>query len=156
MTGKGTGSFLFFLLFSSIVFAQPNELPAIPVLEDTIVLKIHGDAAGAFLKAIEKGKIKATDSFSGEPIPATAVYTWRMPVDTLLRQDNSGNGSHYEVVQQYRSPLSVTRLRIAQGWMLDPGTGKLSSFVRWIELVEEIHTPTGDFIVFRPFCRICY
>lgn len=107
------------------------------------------------LQTIEKGKLKAVDLLTGKAIPAKEIYTWHMPVDTIVQYDDAGN-TKYMAVQQRRTADNITQIRIFQDWYFDVSSGKLDSRIKWIELLEEIHTSSGIFIGYMPFCRIYY
>ena len=108
------------------------------------------------LQAIEKGKLKAIDRMTNKPIPGKEIYTWEMPVDTVAVYDDAGN-SKYKIIQRLRSSDNIPRIRIYQDWYLNLATGKLQSEIKWIELLEEIHSSySGIFIGYKPLCRIFY
>ncbi len=105
---------------------------------------------------IEKGKPKAVDRVTNKPIPGKEIFTWHMPVDTVAAFDNSGN-ANYKLIRKRISPDYFNQLRIYQDWYMDLTTRKLKSVIKWIELLEEVHTPdSGIFIGYRSFCRIYY
>lgn len=107
------------------------------------------------LEAIAKGKIKAIDVESNQPIPAKGIFTWRIGTDTVLTFDEAGN-EKYSVVQPLRSADKITRIKIYQDWYVDLLTKKFQSVIKWIELMEEVHTHSGNFIGYTPLCRIYY
>jgi hypothetical protein len=107
------------------------------------------------LEAIEKGKLRAIDPGTNNPIPGKEIFTWHMPVDTAAVFDNAGN-SKIEIVQHQRSSDNLNQIRIYQDWYFDVSTGKFHSIIKWLELLEEIHTSSGIFIGIKPFCRILY
>lgn len=107
------------------------------------------------LEAIGKGKIKAIDAETNQPIPATEIFTWRIGTDTVLTFDEAGN-EKYKVIQRIRDADRISRIKIYQDWYFDLTTKKLQSTIKWIELMEEVHTPTGNFIGYMALCRIYY
>ena len=108
------------------------------------------------LQAIEKGKLKAFDLVTNKPIPATEIFTWKMPADTIPAYDDAGNVK-YTVVQQRHSLDHLNRLRVFQDWYFDISTGKFNSVIKRIDLLEEIHSSSsGIFIGYLPLCRIYY
>jgi len=158
------------------LFAQNNSSNSILVHHDTSLLKasecewivrslakndpaltneIGKPVSFVILQAIEKGKLKAIDRETNKPIPGKEIYTWKMPVDTVAVPDNAGN-SKIQIVQQQRSPDNLNQIRIYQDWYFDISTGKFYSVIESIELLEEIHTSSGIFIGYNPFCRIFY
>ena len=61
------------------------------------------------------------------------------------------------MLSKRRDPDNISRIRIFQDWYFDVSTGKLQGMIKWIELLEEVHTSySGIFIGYRPFCRIYY
>ncbi len=108
------------------------------------------------LQAIAKGKLIAIDKLTNKPIPGKQIYTWGMAVDSMLVYDDAGN-SKYKAVQRQRSSDDIPLIRIYQDWYFDVSTGKFQSVIKWIELMEEVHTnSTGIFIGYIPLCRIYY
>ena len=107
------------------------------------------------LEAIAKGKIKAIDVESNQPIPAKAIFTWRIGTDTVLTFDEAGN-EKYSVVQHLRNADKISRIKIYQDWYVDLLTKKFQSVIKWIELMEEVTTPSGNFIGYTSLCRIYY
>ena len=108
------------------------------------------------LQAIEKGKLKAFDLVTNKPIPAKEIFTWKMQTDTISAYDDAGNVK-YTVVQQRHSSDHLKQLRVFQDWYFDVSTGKFNSVIKWIELLEEIHSSSsGIFIGYLPLCRIYY
>ena len=108
------------------------------------------------LGAIEKGKIKAFDGYDNAPIPAKKIMTWKMPTDSVMTFDDQGNPSKIVVVQSEHTSDHLNRIRINQDWYLDIATGKFRSEIKWIELMQEIHTSTGLMLGYAPLCRIYY
>lgn len=108
------------------------------------------------LQAIEKGKLKAFDLVTNKPIPAKEIFTWKMAADTISAYDDAGNVK-YTVVKQRHSFDHLNRLRVFQDWYFDVLTGKFNSVIKWIELLEEIHSSSASiFIGYLPLCRIYY
>ena len=107
------------------------------------------------LQAIEKGKLRAIDRETNKRIPGKEIYTWNMSTDTVAQYDDKGI-ARLTVVQQTRSSSSIPLIRVYQDWFLDITTGKFRSTIKWIELMEEIHSYSGMFIGYRPLCRIFY
>ena len=157
-------------------FAQNNPSNSILVRHDTTLLKatecewiikslpknnpsftseIGKSVPEIILHTIQNGKLKAIDPESNKPIPAKEIFTWQMPRDTVVAFDETGN-SQNKVVQALRSPDDITQIRIYQDWYFDITTSKFQSVVKWIELMEEVHTSSGIFIGYKPLCRIYY
>ena len=108
------------------------------------------------LQAIAKGKLKAIDPETNKQIPGKQIYTWHLATDTMLVYDDAGK-EMYKAVQQQRNQADIPLIRIYQDWYFDVSRGKLQSVIKWIELMEEIHTnSTGMFIGYTPLCRIYY
>lgn len=108
------------------------------------------------MQAIAKGKLKAIDAETNKQIPGKQIYTWRLATDTMLVYDEAGKET-YKVIQRLRNPDDIPMIRIFQDWYFDVSTGKLQSAIKWIELMEEVHTnSTGIFIGYTPLCRIYY
>jgi hypothetical protein len=144
------------LLLPSVTFAQPVNQDAVLIRHDTVMIKADKTIIETILKAIDEGKIVAIDQVTGQPIPAGKVYTWRMATDTILRYDSNGSNAKPEVVQQLRKAASITNIRVMHDWYFNVTENRFTSYTRWIELLEEIHTSTGDFIGMRPLCRVYY
>ena len=108
------------------------------------------------LQAIEKGKLKAIDAETNKQITGKQIYTWRIATDTILVYDDAGKET-YKAVQRQRNPDDIPLIRIYQDWYFNVSTGKLQSVIKWIELMEEVHSnSTGIFIGYTPLCRIYY
>ncbi len=107
------------------------------------------------MDAIEKGKLKAFDRVTNTPIPADKISTWQMPADSIMTHDDAGNAK-VSVVQRRHTSDHLNRIRIYHDWYFDVSTGKLQSVIKWIELMEEIHTSTGFLLGYAPLCRIYY
>ena len=108
------------------------------------------------LQAIAKGRLKAIDRETNKQIPGKQIYTWRLATDTMLVYDDAGNAT-YKTVQRQRSSDNIPMIRIYQDWYFDVSTGKFQSVIKWIELMEEVHTnSTGIFIGYIPLCRVYY
>jgi hypothetical protein len=146
---------LILMVFASGVLAQGNS-NAVLVRRDTVRMQVDKMTAESILQAIDQGKLKAVDCVTNESIPASQVYTWRMAADTVMRYDTATDTAKMEVVWQQRKATAITQIRVRQDWYLDAISGKLSSTINWIELLEEISSFSGDFIGYRPFCRIYY
>ncbi len=170
--------FLFILVITALKsFAQNADSNAVLVRQDTVTLKASECAwiikpftkdisasssetgnsiPQLLLQAIEKGKLKAFDSWSEEPIPAKDIYKWKMHIDTI---DVSGDGGNpkFDVVQQSRSANDIPQIRICQDWYFDIENNKLFSRIKWMEFMEldpySFHKEDRDIV---PFCRIYY
>jgi hypothetical protein len=70
--------------------------------------------------------------------------------------NDEGNISKYEVVQKMRDPEKITQIKIYQDWYFDLTTSKFQSEIKWIELLEEVYDPSGNYIGFKALCRIYY
>jgi hypothetical protein len=143
------------MVFASGVLAQSNS-NAILTRRDTIRMEADKIIAESMLQAIDQGKLKAVDCVTNEPIPASQVYTWRMATDTVMRYDTATDTAKMEIVRQQRKATAITQIKVQQDWYLDAKSGKLSSRINWVELLEEISSFSGDFIGYRSFCRIYY
>jgi hypothetical protein len=109
------------------------------------------------LQAIEKGKVKAIDRETNKLIPGKEIFTWQMPVDTVPQFNMNGDLVKYMVIKSTRSSDDIRQIRVYQDWYFDISTGKLRAIIKWIELLEEVHTSySGLFLGYRPFCRIFY
>ena len=172
---KQTTTFAFVILvFSSI--AQNRSSNVLLVRHDTTILKatecewiikslakndlsltteIGKSVPQIIFQAIAKGKVKAIDRETNKPIPAREIYTWQMASDTMAIYDDTGN-MKIKVVQKQRDPDNVSRIRIFRDWYFDVASGKLLSMIKWIELLEEIQSPSGFFMGYLPLCRIYY
>ena len=154
------------LLLSPSVFSQRAE--GILVRHDTTLLKPaeckwiiksstspRGKSLSLIiLQAIEKGKIKAVDPATNKVIPGNKIYTWHIPVDTVMEYGATGNNS-YKIVQRLRSPDDITLIRMYQDWYMDVATGKLYPMATGSELMEEVRSSaTGEFMGYRVLCRI--
>jgi len=158
-------------------FAQNGDSNAVFVRQDTVSLKasecawiikpLSKDISESpaetgnsipqlLLQAIEKGKLKAIDSWSEELIPAKEIYTWKMRIDTIDVSGDSGNPK-YGLLQQLRSANDIPRIRICQDWYFDVENNKLFSRIKWMELMEfdpySFDKEARDIV---PFCRIYY
>ncbi len=107
------------------------------------------------LEAIEKGKLKAVDPETNKPIPGKQIFIWKLPADSVYAADTDGNPKYF-TVQRRHSSDNFTSIRVFQDWYFDLPTGKLRSVIKWMELLEEIHTSTGIFLGYAPLCRIYY
>ena len=125
-----------------------NDLKLTPELGKPLSLFLLG--------AIEKGKLKAFDGFTNEPIPAKKIMTWKMPADSVMTFDDNGNASKIVIVQRERMSDQLNRVRIFQDWYLDIATGKFHSEIKWVELMEEVHSSIGDMLGYSVLCRIYY
>lgn len=167
--------FFFCLLVSVSTFGQTNA-SAVFVRHDTTILEasdcewiikslvkndplltaeIGKSIPLIMLQAVQKGRLKAIDRETNQPIPGKEIFTWRMPADTVAQFDTSGN-MKYVVIQAERNPADITRLRIFQDWYFDVATAALHPVVKWIELLTEVRSSSGDFIGYMPLCRIYY
>ena len=164
----------FFIVFNS--FAQSSQSNKLLVRHDTTVLQadecewiiksllnntpgltseIGKSVPQIILEAIAKGKIKAIDVETNQPIEAKEIFTWRIATDTVLTFDEAGN-EKYSVIQHLRNADKISRIKVYQDWYFDLTTKKFLSVIKWIELMEEVTTHSGDFIGYMPLCRIYY
>ncbi|HEX2684329.1 MAG TPA: hypothetical protein VHL77_10370 [Ferruginibacter sp.] len=111
---------------------------------------------GVILEAIEKGKLKAIDPETNEPIPAQDIFTWKMSKDTLPEYDNDGNIKQYVWLQRRRSPDDISQVKVYQDWYFDVAAGKFYSLIKWFELRENVRTSIGLFLGTVALCRIYY
>ncbi len=108
------------------------------------------------LQAIAKGKLKAIDPETNKQIPGKQIYTWHLTADTIPVYNDAGNAT-YKVIQRQHSSDNIPIIRIYQDWYFDVSTGKFQSVIKWIELMEEVHTnSSGIFIGYISLCRIYY
>jgi hypothetical protein len=140
------------LIPPSLKQAPSKSAQTIPV----IVTGNENTVSEWFLAAIGKGKLKAFDPVSDERIPAKEIYNWQMPRDTMAVFNENGDISQYKVVIQELDPQSIKRITIQQDWWLDNLTGKIFSRVRWIELMTEVYSFSGEIRGYKSFCRIKY
>ena len=133
--------------------AQNNK--ATTFIEHDTVIVSNISLSKTILQAIKNGKIKAVDYITNQPIPPKQIFTWKMPVDTMAVSDKEGNVK-YTIVHQHRSANDITRVKIFHDWYLDNSSGKLSSRVQRIELLEEIKNFSGEFVGYRPLFKIYY
>ena len=108
------------------------------------------------LEEIQKGKLEAVDVISDKPVPAKEIFTWQMPKDSMMTADAAGGFTKLVIVQRERSGNDFKQIRVYQDWYIDFSTGKIQSQIKWIELLEEVHSSSGYFTGHRPFCRIYY
>lgn len=108
------------------------------------------------LEAIEKGKLKAIDPETNKPIPAKEIFTWRTGTDTVPVYDNEGNITKYQALKRIHSSDNFNEVRIYQDWYFNVSTGKFSTVIKWIELMQNIITSQGIFIGMTALCRIYY
>jgi hypothetical protein len=131
-----------------------NNKTATFIKHDTVIVS-NISLSKTIIQAIKNGKIKAVDYITNQPVPPKQISTWKMPVDTMTVHDKDGNAK-YVIVKQHRSANDITRVKIFNDWYLDNSSGKLSSRVQRIELLEEIKNSTGEFMGYRPIFKIYY
>ena len=166
------------LIWAYSTFSQNKNEHSILVRHDTTLLKanecewlikslIKNDPALTseigkpvsliIMQAIEKGKLKAIDPETNKLIPAKEIFTWKIAADTMPVYNNDGNLTSYQLVKRLHSTDDFNQVRIYQDWYFDVSTGKFLSVIKWIELMEEIHSAsTGTFIGYAVFCRVYY
>ena len=110
----------------------------------------------AILEAIQSGKLKAFDPQTNEIIPGKKIFTWQQSTDTTLVWDEKKQENAVKIIQHSLNVDNISRIRVYQDWNFDIQTGKLQSEVKWFELMAEVHTPSGMFLGYQPFCRIYY
>ena len=152
--------FLFSIINVFVSYAQNSDVNVL-IRQDTITLKtaeIGNAIPKLLLQAIEKGQLKAIDSWTNKPIPAKEIYTWRMGIDTI--DVSNGGDPKYDVVQNKRSADDIKQLRVCQNWYFDGKTNKLFSVIKWIEFLEPDpyynHKKEREDVDQIPFCRIYY
>jgi hypothetical protein len=70
--------------------------------------------------------------------------------------DNNGNTT-YKAIQRLRSAADTKQIRVYQDWYFNVATGKLTSQIKWIELMEEVRSAsTGIILGNTVLCRIYY
>ncbi len=109
-----------------------------------------------FFGAIEKGKLKAFDAVTNEPIPDKKIFTWKMPSDSMMTYDDKGDDPKIVVRQRTHPTDKIDEVRIYHDWYLDVATGKIQSVIKWIELREQVYTATGLFLGYAALCRVFY
>ncbi len=107
------------------------------------------------LQAVGQHKLRAVDPFTGDPIAADKILTWRMPADTMAILDDAGNRK-YKVVQAEQNPDHFTEIRVYQDWYFDGKNGKIRGEIPFFELLRDVYSPSGSFIGQTIFCRIYY
>lgn len=108
------------------------------------------------LQAIEKGKLTAINPVTNKAIPGKLIYTTGIGVDTMEVYDDAGNAT-YKAIQRQRSADNIPLIRIYQDWFFDVASGKFKTEIKWIELMEDVHSPaTGIFLGHTALCRIYY
>ena len=142
------------LLPASTIFAQSSNTDAVLIRQDTALLKPGKTIVDSIFRAVVQGKLRAVDYVTNQSIPPGQIYTWKMGTDTIVRADTSGNYAIVEVVQQYRKTERITQIRVLHDWYFSVTTGQFISRTRWIELLEEIYSPSGFFIGIKPFCKV--
>ena len=131
-----------------------NNKTATFIKHDTVTVS-NISLSKNIIQAIKNGKIKAVDYITNQPIPPKQISTRKMPVDTMAVSDKEGNAK-YVIVRQHRSANDITRVKIFHDWYQDNSSGKLSSRVQRIELLEEIKNFSGEFMGYRPLFKIYY
>ena len=108
------------------------------------------------LQAITKGKLIAIDKLSNKPIPGKQIRTWGMAVDSMMVYDEQGNAK-VKAIQSERNSDDIRLIRIYQDWYFDVATAKFNAVIKWIELMEEVHSPSsGLYLGNTVLCRIFY
>jgi hypothetical protein len=133
--------------------AQSNKVTTF-IEHDTVIVS-NLSLSKTILQAVKNGKIKAVDYITNQSIPPKQIFTWKMPVDTTALSDKEGNVK-YVTVHRHRSANDITRLKIFHDWYLDNSSGKLSSRIQRVELLEEIKNFSGEFMGYRPLFKIYY
>lgn len=169
--------FLGLLILHFYSFAQNNTLNNSLVRHDTSLLKaaecewiikslaknnstltseIGKPISLILFQAIEKGKLIAIDKLTNKPIPGKKIRTWDMGVDSMMVYDEQGNGK-IKAIQRERSSDDISSIRIYQDWYFNVSTGKFNGIIKWIELMEEVHSPgSGLYLGNKVLCRIFY
>ncbi len=124
--------------------------------DPTLTVQIGKPVSQVILEAIHKGRIKAIDPENNQPIPGNKIFTWKRSVDTIMQFDVAGNYSGKVAVGHDLSPESIRQIRVFQDWFIDIASGKLNADIKWIELMVDVNSASGEFIGSRPFCRIYY
>lgn len=127
-----------------------------PSASDSVLTGYRTDIGSLVYQDILKGIIKPVEIVNGKLIPAKKFLNWNMPVDTISAYNDNGEVTGYRTVQQERKISDLTHLLIKQDLYFDFKNEKLYSHIKWIELIEEIHTSSGHTLGYRPFCRIYY
>ena len=168
------------IAFSILVccaFAQNNNSSSILVRHDTTLLKasecewiikslaknnpeitseIGKPIPLILLQSIEKGKLIAIDKLTNKPIPGKQIRTWGIGVDSMMVYDEQGN-EKIKAIQRERSSDNISSIRIYQDWYFNVSTGKFNGIIKWIELMEDVHSQaTGIFLGHVAICRIYY
>lgn len=122
---------------------------------DTSSFAISSDAAETLWSALQNGRLKAIDAVSAEPVPVAKISTWKMPSDTMATIDTSTGNMVYKIMQTTRSPAQVERILACQDWYVNP-QGRITSRVRWIELLVRVTDAIGQFRGWQSLFRINY
>lgn len=104
------------------------------------------------IHSIQNGKILAIDNETGKKIPATEILL-SMSRDTIAV--SNGMVDTFIVERQKIEPSKISKIKIYQDWYLDE-SGKIFSRILSIDLMIEVSNPMGEFIGYKPFCRINY
>lgn len=111
----------------------------------------------AILETVQSGKLKAYDPLTNELIPGNKIFTWRQAADTMMVWDAKKEENVLKFIQHKINPEYLTRIRVYQDWYLNTATGKIESWIKTVELVGEVRTPSsGDLIGYQPLFRIQY
>lgn len=124
--------------------------------DPTLTSEIGKPVPLIIMEAIEKGKLKAIDPETNEPIPTKEIFTWKMTGDTVPEYDAEGNIKKYLVARRIHSSNNLNQIRIYQDWYFDVLTGKFNGVIKWIELMEDISTSQGIYLGKAALCRIYY
>jgi hypothetical protein len=109
-----------------------------------------------FLEAITQGKLNATDPQTNVAIPPGKIKTWKAAADTVLVLDPAGEKATYKIEIAEINPSHLSVIKLQQDWYMDTSSGKISSQVKWVQLMKEHRDASGQFIAFVPYCRIDY
>jgi hypothetical protein len=111
----------------------------------------------AILESIQSGKLKAYDPQTNELIPGNKIFTWHQASDSIMVWDANKKENVIKVIQHRINPEQITRIRIYQDWYLNTATGKIESWIKTVDLIAEVRTPSsGDFIGYQIIYRVQY
>jgi hypothetical protein len=109
------------------------------------------------LEDVQSGKLKAYDPQTNESIPGNKIFTWRQAADTMMVWDTKKEENVLKIIQHQINPEHLTRIRIYHDWYLNRATGKIESWIKLIDLMAEVRTPSaGDLIGYQIIYRIRY
>jgi hypothetical protein len=126
------------------------------IKKDSSLIKNNGKSVPEIiLNAVQQERLKAIDINSNSQIPASKIYTWHMPADTMVQIDPNDKTT-YTVIQGKVDPNKIKQVRVYQDWYFDVNSSRFYSIIKWIDLISEVYTQDGTFRGYTVFCRIYY